>query len=184
MAIGIASSARRAIVRCAWCRLAHCRSGSAAVEFALLATPFLALIFLVLNTTLAFFAQQTLQSATTTAARLIMTGQAQSQGLTIAQFQQAVCANTNGLVDCSGIYVNVQTFSSFSTVTMLNPVQNGSFSNTNLAYSLGNAGDIEIVQVFYQWPLYATLLGYNFANLGSGMDLLVATAAFRNEPFQ
>jgi len=44
-------------------------------------------------------------------------------------------------------------------------------------------GDIEVIQVFYQWPLFATMLGFDFSNLSSGLDLLVATAAFRNEPY-
>jgi Flp pilus assembly protein TadG len=163
-------------------RLARCQTGSAAVEFAMVAAPFLALVFLMLNTALAFFAQQTLQTATTEAARLVMTGQAQAQGMTATQFQQAICSNATSLFDCSGIYVNVQTFSSFSTVTMLNPVTNGKF-NTTMNFATGNSGDIELVQVFYQWPLFATGLGFNFANVNGGSDLLVASAAFRNEPY-
>jgi Flp pilus assembly protein TadG len=163
-------------------RLGRCRSGSAAVEFAMIATPFLALVFLMLNTALSFFAQQTLQTATTDAARLVMTGQAQAQGMTATQFQQAICTNASALFTCSGIYVNVQTFSSFSSVTMLNPVTNGKF-NTTMGYALGNSGDIELIQVFYQWPLFATNLGFNFSNVNGGADLLVASAAFRNEPY-
>jgi Flp pilus assembly protein TadG len=166
-----------------WRQLAQCQGGSAAAEFALLAVPVLGLTFLVLNTGLVFFAQQSLQTATTQAARLIMTGQAQQKGMTAAQFQQAVCANTSSLFDCSGIYVNVQTFTSFSSVTMLNPVQNGKFSQGTMGFSAGGSGDIEVIQVFYQWPLYGTLLGFDFSNMSGGMDLLVATAAFRNEPY-
>lgn len=164
-------------------RLLGCQAGATAAEFGLLAVPFFALVFLILNTALAFFAQQTLQTATTQAARLIMTGQAQAQKLGAAQFQQAICANSASLLDCAGIYVNVRTFSSFSTVSMLNPVQNGKFSSSNMGYSPGVSGDIVLVQAFYQWPLYATSLGFDFSNVSGGRDLLVATAAFRNEPF-
>jgi Flp pilus assembly protein TadG len=164
-------------------RLAECRAGSAAVEFALVAVPFFGLLFLILNTALVFFIQQTLQTATTQAARLVMTGQAQKQNLSAAQFQQAVCTNATALLDCAGIYVNVQTFSSFSSVKMLNPVTNGKFDKSNIGYNPGGSGDIEIIQVFYQWPLFATLLGFDFSNMSGGMDLLVATAAFRNEPY-
>jgi Flp pilus assembly protein TadG len=168
-------------------RFGHCRRGAAAVEFALLAVPFLALVFLMINTALVFFAQQSLQTATTQAARLVMTGQAQTAGTTAAQFQQAICNNLAGLFSCSGIYVSVQTFSTFSAINAApsptSLIQNGTFNSSSMPYSLGNKGDIELIQVFYEWPLFGTNLGYNFANVNGGSDLLIATAAFRNEPY-
>src|SRR5471032_2864150 len=72
-------------------RFVRRENGATAVEFALVATPFIALLIAILETALVFFAQQVLQTATTQTSRLIMTGQAQTQNLTAAQFQQAVC---------------------------------------------------------------------------------------------
>lgn len=163
-------------------RLARCRSGATAVEFAIVAPAFIALLFAILQTALVFFAQQILQTATTQAARLIMTGQAQSASYSAAQFQQAVCANATALFNCANLYVNVQTFSSFSSVTMLNPISNGKFSSSNMSYSPGGTGDIEVVQVFYLWPVYTGPLGFNLSNANGSTRVLVATAAFRNEP--
>lgn len=163
-------------------RFIQTESGATAVEFALVAPPFLALLYAILQTTLVFFAQQVLQTATMQAARLIMTGQAQAGNYTASQFQQAVCANATTLFNCSGIYVNVQTFSSFSSVTMLNPVSNGTFSSSGMSYSPGGTGDIEVVQVFYQWPVWPGPLGFSLANASGNTNVLVATAAFRNEP--
>ena len=54
-----------------------CTRGATAVEFALVAAPFFALLIAILQTALIFLAQQVLQTATTEAARLVMTGQAQ-----------------------------------------------------------------------------------------------------------
>src|ERR1700733_13626626 len=68
--------------------LAQCQSGSTIVEFALVATPFFALLVAILETALVFMAQQVLQTATTQSARLIMTGQAQTQNMSATQFQQ------------------------------------------------------------------------------------------------
>jgi Flp pilus assembly protein TadG len=171
---------RQGVTAGGWRRLLICRSGTAAIEFAMLAVPFFGLLFLVFNTALVFFAQQTLQTATTQAARLIMTGQAQQQGMTATQFHQAICANATAMFNCSGIFINVQTFTSFTAVSMVNPLQAGKLNTSNLAYSVGVSGDIEVVQTFYQWPIFATMFG----SLAPGTsDLLVATAAFRNEPF-
>lgn len=158
--------------------------GATAVEFGLLALPFFALLLAIFEICTMFVAQEVLQSATTRAARLIMTGQAQLTAMTATQFQQAVCAQAAVLLTCSGIYVNVQKFSSFSSVSRLNPVQNGVFNPTSVGYATGGAGDIVLVQSFYQWPIVLGPLGLNMSTLANGTRLLVATAVFRNEPYQ
>ena len=163
--------------------LVRSKKGTAAVEFAMVAAPFLALLVAILETALVFFAQQMLQTATTESGRLIMTGQAQTQGMSAAQFQKEVCANAAVLFTCSNIYVNVQTFSSFSSMSDLNPLKNGNFTSSSMNYSLGTAGDIGLVQVFYQWPVLTAPLGFSLSNMNGNSRLLVATAVFRNEPY-
>lgn len=175
-------------------RLIRQQEGAAAVEFALVAIPFLALLFAILQTALVFFAGQVLESATAEASRLILTGQAQTTdfktgaasptGYSADDFKNAVCAHIFGLFSCSGIYVNVQTYSSFSGVnTTSTPVTNGQFDSNKLAYNPGGPGCIEAVSVYYQWPIVISLLGDNLSNLGNGSRLLVATSVFRVEPY-
>ena len=99
-------------------RFARRKDGAAAVEFAIVAFPFFALMFAIIETALVFLAQQTLETVTTNAARLILTGQAQAQGLTQTTFKNAVCAQVVALFNCaSGININVQTFSTLGTTT-------------------------------------------------------------------
>ena len=157
-------------------------SGATALEFGLVAAPFLAILIAILEAALIFFAQQVLQTSTTNAARLIMTGQAQNGNLTQPQFKQDVCNDAAVLFSCSGIYVNVQTFSSFSSMTQLNPLQSGVFNSGTMNYAMGTSGDIMLVQVFYQWPVILGPLNFILANDGSN-KLLVGTAVFRNEPY-
>lgn len=159
------------------------RRGATVVEFALVAAPFIALLIAILETCLVFFAQEVLQTATTQASRLVMTGQAQSQNLTASQYQQKVCNYASLVFTCSGIYVNVQTFSSFSSMTQLNPLQSGSFNSSTMNYSMGGPGDIVLVQVFYQWPIILGPLGFTLSNMSGNYRLLVGTAVFRNEPY-
>ena len=165
-------------------RLVRCRSGATAVEFALIAVPFFALLIAIAQTGRVFLAEEELQTATSQAGRLIMTGQAQKQSLTAAQFQQDVCNNVAAMLACSGIYVNVQKFSSFGGVTPLNPVQSGNFNSATMNFQAGGPGDIVLVQTFYQWPVAPGLLGLNLSNVGVNNFLLVGTAVFRNEPYQ
>jgi Flp pilus assembly protein TadG len=166
-------------------RPARRQDGAAAVEFGLVAAPFLALLFAIMETAIIFFAGQALETAVADSARLIMTGQAQTQGFDQAKFKQQVCAKIYGLFNCNaGVYVDVKTFSTFGKVVMPSPIdQNGNFVN-NFTYQPGGPGEIVVVRIMYQWPVYVSLLGFNLSDIAGGKRLLVATAAFRNEPYQ
>jgi Flp pilus assembly protein TadG len=164
-------------------RFGRNRKGSAAVEFALVAPAVIALLFAILETGIIFFANQYLQTITQDGARIIMTGQAQNAGDTQAAFKTYICNQVVALFTCNNISVNVQSFSSFQTLTATCPISNGTFDNTNLQYNPGGPGDVVIVQLFYKWPQIVTGLGYNITNLNGNYRLLCTTAAFRNEPY-
>jgi Flp pilus assembly protein TadG len=173
-------------------RFTRHQKGAAAVEFALVAIPFLALTFAIIETALVFYAGQVLESAASDAGRLIMTGQTQqdlspttgSVGFTQNDFKNAVCSYLAGsMFDCNGVYVNVTSYSSFGTVNTAPPVTNGQLNTANLNYQPSGPNCIVAVQLYYQWPIYVSLLGDNLANLNGGNRLLTATAVFRNEPY-
>ncbi len=169
-------------------RFARRQDGAAAVEFALVALPFLAMTFAILETALVFFAGQALEAAAADSARLIMTGQAQTGGFDKDAFKTAVCDRVFGLFDCTNdLYVNVQTYSDFSSsATAINtsPISSGNFDTSKMIYNPGGAGDIVVVTLYYQWPISVTLLGNSLDNLNGGKRLLVATSVFRNEPYE
>jgi Flp pilus assembly protein TadG len=180
----LANGARRLQAVRALRRLVKQQEGSAAVEFGLVAAPFLALVFAIMETAFVFFAGQALETAAADSSRLIMTGQAQTQGFTQAAFKDAICAKIYALFDCqSGVYVDVKTFTSFSNVTMNNPIDGQGIFQNNFSYQPGGPGDIVVVRLFYQYPVYVSLLGLDLTNMSGGKRLLAATAAFRNEPY-
>jgi hypothetical protein len=186
IATQLANGARRFAAAAAVRRIVRQQDGAAAVEFALVAAPFLALVFAIMETAIVFFAGQALETAVADSARLIMTGQVEDQKLTQAQFKDAVCAKIYGLFNCqNGVHVDVKKFSSFESITtpMPSPVDaNGNYQN--LGYDPGKRGDIVVVRLFYQYPVYVSLLGYgaSMSDVVGGKRLLAATAAFRNEP--
>jgi len=166
-------------------RFVRREDGAAAVEFAMVAAPFLALMFAIMETALVFFASQTLETAVADSARLIMTGQAQSQSFSQAQFKTAVCAKIGGLFDCAGgLQIDVKTYSSFGSVDNSAPLDANGNLKTNFGYQPGGPGDIVVVRLMYQWPVYASLLGFNLGDMSGNKRLIMATAAFRNEPYQ
>ena len=155
------------------------------VEFGFVAAPFLALMFAIMETSLVFFAGQTLESATADSARLIMTGQAQGGSFDQQKFKDAVCARIFALFDCkNGVVIDVKTYSTFASINPALPLDsNGNLQTSSFGYTPGGPGDIVVVRVMYQWPVYVSLLGLNLADMAGSKRLLVATAAFRNEPY-
>jgi hypothetical protein len=115
---------------------------------------------------------------------MILTGQAQTGSYTQAQFKTYACNQIPALFTCANLYIDVESYSSFSNVTINSQIDgSNNFTSGNMKYCPGNPGDIVVVRLFYQWPLIVTGLGYNISNLSGSKRLLVGTAAFRNEPY-
>ena len=59
----------------------------------------------------------------------------------------------------------------------------GNLDDSDFEFSPGNANEIVVVRVFYEWELLTPVLSAPLANMSNGRRLLQATVAFRNEPF-
>ena len=165
-------------------RFTRAKDGAAAVEFAIVATPFLAMMFAIMETALIFFASQTLETAVADSARLIMTGQAQTQNYDATAFKTQVCNRIAGLFDCAGgMKIDVKTYTAFGSVDNSKPLDANGNLKTNFGYQPGGPGEIVVVRLMYQFPVYASLLGFNLSDMAGGKRLVMATAAFRNEPY-
>jgi Flp pilus assembly protein TadG len=185
MQAGWNRATKRPLEWAASCRFIRHQDGTSTIEFAMLATPFLALMFAIIETAVVFFAGQALETAGADSARLIMTGQAQTQSFDQAKFKQAVCAKIYGLFNCStGLYVDVKNYSSFAAINSAKPLDaGGNLQTGTFGYTPGGPGDIVVVRLMYEWPVYVSLLGLNLADSAGGKRLLMSTIAFRNEPY-
>ena len=165
-------------------RFVRQQSGTTTIEFAIVITPFLALLFATIETAIVFFAGQTLETAVADSGRLIMTGQAQQKGFDQAAFKNAVCSRIYAMFDCQGgLIVDVRKYTSFSAAQTTKPIDASGNLTGNFAYQPGCPGDIVVVRVMYPWPVYVSLLGFNLSDMAGNKRLLMATSAFRNEPF-
>jgi Flp pilus assembly protein TadG len=165
------------------------RRGSAAVEFAMIATPFFALLFAIIETCIVFFASQVLETGIQDSGRLLYTHQAQDSAMTAQQFKDDLCARVAILMTCSIIGVDVKFYPDGTPITITDPIDgSGNYDSSGFTYQAAAAGakGTQVVRGFYQWPLYVTGLGYNIANIArNGTNpkrLLAATAAFHVEP--
>jgi Flp pilus assembly protein TadG len=160
-------------------------NGANAVEFAIIAAPFLALSVGIIQTFLVFFGQQLLEQVVQQSGRLIMTGQVQAASMTQTQFATTVCSQVVIIFNCNNLMIDVQSYSSFSAANTGSPTltfnAQGQVTNT-WNYSPGNAGDVVVVRLMYQWPVFMGPLGFTLSNLSNGNRLIMASAAFQNEP--
>ena len=157
--------------------------GAAAVEFAIVAAPFLAMLFAILETAFVFFAGQTLETAVADSSRLIMTGQAQTQSFDDVKFKQAVCTKIYGLFDCTNnMVVDVKKYTSFSGTDLTRPVGTDGKVKAS-TYDPGGPCEIVVVRLIYEFPVYLSFMSFNMADMSGNKRLIVATSVFRNEPY-
>lgn len=170
-------------------RFGKARSGSAAVEFAIVAMPFFLLTIGLAEVSMMGFAQTSLDMGVSEAARQIRTGQAQMGGLSQADIQTQICDEINNLVvlQCDGnLYLDVDRFSSFVDAdnAQADPIQNGQFQDTGFGYTPGAPSDIVVVRAYYRWKVLTPMFEPVFQNVSGGQRILVSTLMFRNEPYQ
>lgn len=164
------------------------RRGSAAVQFALTAPLFFAMLFAIVETSLVFVAGQVLETSVHDTARLVLTGQMSgSSGTTQQQFRDNICNGASALFTCSGLVVDVKKYSAFNSADFTSKPIDACTSTDTSGFVLGGPGEVMVVRAFYKWPLYVTGLGYYIGGTGSGgvrcnLKLLSSTAVFRNEP--
>lgn len=166
-------------------RFVRREDGAAAVEFGMVIMPFLAMMFAIIETAIVFFAGQTLETALADSSRQIMTGQAQTQGYDAAAFKaNMVCPRLKSMFDCqNGVYVDVRKYTTFADANLNKPIDGQGKLIKDFQYDPGGPGCIVVVRVMYEWPVWVSLLGFNLSDLAGSKRLLLATAAFRNEPY-
>jgi Flp pilus assembly protein TadG len=163
------------------------RRGSVAVEFAVIAPIFFALLFAIIETGMVFFAGQVLETGMQDSGRLMFTHQAQDSGMSEFDFKTDLCNRIKTLFNCAGdpmsLNVDVTLFAPGTSISLTDPIVGRQLTGP-FTYQLppANTTSTVVVRVFYPWQLYVTGLGYNIANLDGHQRLLAATAAFHVEP--
>jgi Flp pilus assembly protein TadG len=166
-------------------RLRRDLSGASALEFALLAAPFMLLLLAGLQVGLVYFATAALENATAQGARLIRTGQAQSKSFDATSFKNEVCKYLSAPLSCAGLRLDVRRFTNFSSAELTDPLGADGTMKSGFSYDPGAGGDVIVVRAFYEFDLPAQLPAeISLGNMKGGSRVLIATAAFRNEPFQ
>lgn len=159
-------------------------SGVSAVEFAIVAAPLLLLLLGVLQVAIVYFANFSLENAVERAARLVRTGQAQS--MSASDLKTKVCEGLSAPLTCAGLKLDVRSYSSFAGAAgnLTQPLDSKGNIKSGFSYTPGARGDVMVIRAFYPLDIGALLPEeISLSNMASNKRVLVATAAFRNEPF-
>ena len=153
------------------------REGATLVEFSLIAFLLFFVIFATIEIGFVYWATEQLENGNTDAARLVRTGQAQSQSLSQAQLKEQICLRARILPDCvARLRLDLQSAETFAQINPPDPLDNNGDLKTDGQFSFapGGPNSISLLTSFYSWPV----------GFFGGPYLLRASAPMRNEPFE
>lgn len=166
------------------------KSGVAAVEFALVAPIFFALVFSLFETGWLLTKTALIDNAVSEISRTIYTGNAISDAtITVDSLKQQVCERSFVINDClNNVTLEVTTITDLASIPATGEVCQDSASGLpqpSVTYSPGNASEISFVRVCITTKIFTPLLGVGMAlpKNANGRFEIVSTLAFVNEPF-
>ncbi|WJI74566.1 MULTISPECIES: TadE/TadG family type IV pilus assembly protein [unclassified Mesorhizobium] len=173
------------------------RRGSTAIEFAMLALPFAALVFAILESCVSFAGQEVMANITDDIARQLRTGQLRQADVTEEKLKGLVCARLEIIVakGCPGLLVDLRPFKTFagaasagftisgSTITLTGKDPDTGKDPAFGTPTIGPAESKNMLRVFYPWPVMTDFMAQYMSNMDGGKTLHYATTTWQNEPF-
>jgi pilus assembly protein Flp/PilA len=170
-------------------RFQRSQDGATAIEFALIAGPFFLLFFAIVETVMMLWTNAVLEQAVSEASRAVLTGTsrtrytAEDSAANTRAFTQAICNYAPGFIDCERLRVDVRSYASFEEAAAGSAPSNGVLNTSSFAYRQPRAGEIVVVRGVLEYSAFLTQWSNVFASDDGSRRVLVASTAFRTEPF-
>jgi Flp pilus assembly protein TadG len=170
-------------------RFQRSQDGATAIEFALIAGPFFLLFFAIVETVMVLWTNAVLEEAVSEASRAVLTGTsrtlyaAEDSATNTQAFAEAICNYAPGFIDCGKLKVDVRSYASFAEAGAGSTPSNGVLNTSSFAYRQPQAGEIVVIRGVLEYSAFLTLWSGVFASDNANRRVLVASAAFRTEPF-
>ncbi|MGH7093938.1 MAG: TadE/TadG family type IV pilus assembly protein [Stellaceae bacterium] len=160
--------------------------GVALIEFGLIGSAYILMLVAAFEVGFMMFVQAALDNAARDAARQIRTGQVQTAGDPGTTFKTLLCNDVSNLIPCASLIYQTKSFWNWSAAQSqiaapMTRDKNGNLVGTGFDGG-GSSGEIEVVQVTYNYPFFTPLIG-SLLGGGTNSALLVSTVVFQNEPF-
>ncbi len=159
-------------------------SAATAVEFSLVAFPFTYLLMGIIEMSLMFAGMSTLDAATSTASRLIRTGQVQQySGDPEEMFKDMLCDRASVFLDCSKIQFEVIKLSGFSEFSSYPPSFDDEGNLMSNGFDAGGVDDVVLIRTAYKYPLLTPLMNSVFSDSAGNTKLMMSTVVLETEPY-
>jgi len=168
------------------------RKGTTVIEFAVLAIPFALLVFAILESCIAFAAQQLLTNATDDIARQVRTGQLKAADLDETTLRDKICEKLSIMVgdSCDNatnkyLVFDLESYDTFAAAAQVKTrkTADGDIDDTGFGVHPGGPLTKNMLRVFYKWPIMTDIMARTMSDLKGGRKLLFATVTWQNEPF-
>lgn len=162
--------------------------GATAVEFGLIAVPFFMTLMATFELALIMWTNQQMDEAVFQASRTILTGEARTlyptPATASAEFRREICRRLVMTANCeTRLQVDVQTFAGFAGAAVGSPVAGGAMNTAGWGFRQAGPNQVVIIRAALSYPIALSVWNRAFANLANGERALLASVAFRTEPF-
>lgn len=160
------------------------REGTTAIEFSLMAIPYLMLTLGIIELSIMYASASLLEGATNSAARMIRTGQVQ-QGTEDPEtaFRAELCNYATVLIDCNNVQLEVVQMDSFTNYDSYGPTYDEDGNLVSQGFDAGGSDDQVLVRTAYRYEMMTPFVGQLLAG-SSGERLFVSTIVLQTEPYE
>jgi len=137
--------------------------GATVVEYAILAPVFFLIIFGIIEMSMIFFVEATLELAAQQSSRFARTGDTVTGQTRAATAKALVDQYTFGLLDTSKLTFTVAPYSNFAAIPNTLP--------TDGSQNFGGTGQVVVYTLSYDWPLFTGMVGQAMGLNGSTIKL-------------
>lgn len=160
------------------------KQGSTAIEFSMLAMPFIMILVGTMEIGLMFASNSVLDGATGAAARMIRTGQVQQSGGDPRDvFVEKLCEKSSFLLDCSRFQVEVVEMDAFSDFNSYAAEFDDEGNPESRGFTPGGVNSVNLIRVFYRYNLATPLIGQFLATGPDNSRMMVSTVVLETEPY-
>jgi Flp pilus assembly protein TadG len=169
-------------------------AGATAIEFGIVAIPFLMFIMGLIGCAFFFFVTNSIEKGMDQTSRLIRTGEAVADKMTVNDFKDSICDGAGFWIRCKDLQIFVKSYTAgWGELAQDKPqpcvdangvIQTNPAPGTDLiAIYSGAASDVVVVTACYKWTLTAKLPLFKIGNMSDGSMMLQSATAFRSEPY-
>lgn len=159
------------------------KEGSTAIEFSLMAIPYVMLTVGIIEMSIMYASASLLEGATGSAARMIRTGQIQQATSEDPEtmFRDAICSYATVLINCNDVQIEVSTMDSFSDFS--GPSYDADGNLNNQGFAAGGVSDRVLIRVAYRYSMMTPFIGPLLAGPDNS-HMFISTIVLQTEPYE